>query len=287
MAREITPDTIRETALKRRLRGYDPRETEQLLADVAESLERLMRERSSLREQTAGMRKDLDELGEAFKDEVKHFNETLTARDQRLSEVQSELTRLQDERSKHTEERERLTEELSGAKADRDNHEETMTELRETVARFETREKALLEQIAMLESQLEHTDDREATAAEQQVLADLDDRTSTTLLRLDRAIETVEREAHEQAELLLKRAHEKAEEIVRSAEVQRQAAGLTAARSHAPDEGGDEYDPVAALGRVEDVANEEPTTTDPSEGEVGEAAWTLGRNSQQLPERYS
>lgn len=286
MAREITPNGIRETALKRRLLGYDRQETEQLLAEVAESLERNLWDRSSLSQQAAELQRDLERAKRDFKGELERLNAELAALGQRLPELEGELNILQKKRSKQLEEADRLTEELSGAKSAEEEHRAQMAELGETVARLETREKALAEQIAMLESQLEHAHEAEATTAEPQALAHLDDHAATTLLRLDRAVETVEREAREEAGRLLERAQKQAEEILRSAEAGRQSMEAEPAPPTTSNQQQDEYDPVAALGRVERPANEAPPPYG-SEQPVGEAAWTSGTKPHQPPERYS
>jgi colicin import membrane protein len=285
MARDITPKSIRETALRRRFRGYDPHETEQLLADVAESLERVLRDRSSLSQQAADLRRGLEDADGNFKSELDRLKDELAARDQRLPQLEGELTTLRDERSKHLDEALRLTEELSEAKATEEGHRAALAELRETVARLETREKALAEQIAMLSSQLEHAQEAEATSMAPQALAHLDDRAATTLLRLDRAVETVEREAREEAELTLKRAQEQAEQMLRTAEARRQRIETETPAASSSNTEREDYDPVAALGRIERPA--EAPATDDSEQEVGEAAWTSGRDTNQLPERHS
>ena len=286
MARETTPDSIRETALKRRFRGYDPHETEQLLAVVAERLDQVLRERSSLSQQATVQRRSLEEAERNFKSELDRLNEELAARDQRLRELEGELTTLQEERSKHLKDADRLTEELSSAKAADEEHQAALTELRRTLGRLETREKALAEQIAMLESQFAHAQEAEPTTLAPQALAHLDGQAATTLLRLDRALEAIEREAREEDEAILERAHEQAEQILRSAEARRQLIEPETAEPDTSDEGREEYDPVAALGHVERPVNEAPATDEPDQ-EVGEAAWTSGRNPYQLPERYS
>jgi cell division septum initiation protein DivIVA len=286
MARETTPDSIRETALRRRLLGYDRHETEQLLADVTESLERILWDRSSLSKQAADLQRDLERANRDFKDELERLNAELAALGQRLPQLEGELTNLQEKRTKQLEEADRLTEELSAAKAAEEDHRAEMTELGETVARLETREKALAEQIAMLESQLEHAHEAEPTTTAPQALAPLDGRAAATLLRLDRAVETVEREAREEAERILEQAQKQAEEILRSAEAGRQSMEAETAPPITSHEEHDEYDPVAALGRVERPVNDVPATYG-SEQEVGEAAWTSGRNPYQLPEQYS
>ena len=285
MARETTPDSIRETALKRRFRGYDPHETEQLLAVVAERLDQVLRERSSLSQQAKAQRRSLEEAERNFKSELDRLNEELAARDQRLRELERELTTLQEERSKHLEDAERLTEELSAARAADEEHQAAVAELRETVGRLEIREKALAEQIAMLDSQFTHVKEAEPTTPAPQALAHLDGQAATTLLRLDRALETIDREAREEAEMILERAREQAEGILRSAEA-RQRIEPEPAEPRTSDELGEEYDPVAALERVEPSVNEAPAT-DGFERHVGEGAWTSGRDPHQLPERYS
>ena len=277
MARETTPDSIRETALRRRFLGYDRHETEQLLALVAERLDQVLRDRNSLSQEAIAQRRSLER---SFKSELDRLNAELAARDQRLRELEGELTTLQEERSKHLKDADRLTEELSSAKAADEEHQAALTELRETLGRLETREKALAEQIAMLESQFAHP--QEPTPATH-AFAHLDDRAATTLVRLDRAVETIEREAREEAGMILERAREQAEEMLRTAEA-RQRIEPETAEPDTSDDGREEYDPVAALERVE--PSNETSAIDGFEQDAGEAAWTSGRDSQQLPERY-
>ena len=277
MARETTPDSIRETALRRRLLGYDRHETEQLLALVAERLDQVLRDRNSLSQEAIAQRRSLER---SFKSELDRLNGELAVRDQRLRELEGELTTLQEERSQHLEDADRLTEELSSAKAADEEHQAALTELRETLGRLETREKALAEQIAMLESQFAHPQEPTPDA---HAFAHLDDRAATTLVRLDRAVETIEREAREEAGMILERAREQAEEMLRTAEA-RQRIEPETAEPDTSDDGREEYDPVAALERVE--PSNETSAIDGFEQDAGEAAWTSGRDSQQLPERY-
>ncbi len=277
MARETTPDSIRETALRRRLLGYDRHETEQLLAVVAERLDQVLRDRNSLSQEALAQRRSLERN---FKSELDRLNGELAVRDQRLRELEGELTTLQEERSKHLKDADRLTEELSSAKAADEEHQAALTELRETLGRLVTREKALAEQIAMLESQFAPAQEPAPTT---HAFADVDDRAATTLVRLDRAVETIEREAREEAGMILERAREQAEEMLRTAEA-RQRIEPETAEPDTSDDGREEYDPVAALERVE-PSNETPAV-DGFEQDAGEAAWTSGRDSQQLPERY-
>ena len=277
MARETTPDSIRETALRRRLLGYDRHETEQLLALVAERLDQVLRDRNSLSQEAIAQRRSLERN---FKSELDRLNGELAVRDQRLRQREGELTTLQEERSKHLKDAGRLTEELSSAKAADEEHQAALTELRETLGRLETREKALAEQIAMLESQFAHAQEPTPTT---HAFAHLDDRAATTLVRLDRAVETIEREAREEAGMILERAREQAEEMLRTAEA-RQRIEPETAEPDTSDDGREEYDPVAALERVE--PSNETSAIDGFEQDAGEAAWTSGRDSQQLPERY-
>ena len=277
MARETTPDSIRETALRRRLLGYDRHETEQLLALVAERLDQVLRDRNSLSQEAIAQRRSLER---SFKSELDRLNGELAVRDQRLLELEGELTTLQEERSKHLKDADRLTEELSSAKAADEEHQAALTELRETLGRLETREKALAEQIAMLESQFAHAQEPAPTT---HAFAHLDDRAATTLVRLDRAVETIEREAREEAGMILERAREQAEEMLRTAEA-RQRIEPETAEPDTSDDGREEYDPVAALEHVE--PSNETSAIDGFEQDAGEAAWTSGRDSQQLPERY-
>jgi chromosome segregation ATPase len=269
MAQEITPNEIREANLNRRLRGYDLQETEQLLAEVAESYEKVLTEREALSEQLQILRHEQTERERAWRLQVEQLKERLSDREGRVSDLEAELARLEEERSKQLEKASRLIAELASAQATKAGQGSELAEHRESVARLETRERALVEQVAMLEAQLEQADETDATPAERRAMADLEERAARTLLRLDRLVERAERETRRDAEIMLRKVRERVDEILRSAETQ-------------PQPPADEPVPVAS-GREDPVTGR--SETDGPEEEMGEAAWTSRIRSDRIPER--
>ena len=269
MGHEITPDEVREANLNRRLRGYDLQETEQLLADVAESYEKVLTEREALSEQLETLQHEHAERERAWRLQLERLNERLNEDQGRVSDLEAELARLKEERSNQPNEANRLTDELASAQAANAEQGSELAEYRESVARLETRERALVEQVAMLEGLLEQATD--ATPTERQAMAHLEERAARTLLRLDGLVERAERETRRDAEIMLKKARERADEILRSAETQRQR----------PAE-----ERVPAASGQEDSVTGGPVTDGPEE-EMGEAAWTSRIRSDRIPERSS
>ncbi len=104
------------------------------------------------------------------------------------------------------------------------------------------------------------------------------------LHRLDRVVETLERESRREAEITLKKARERADQIVHSAERWRRR--LEADAPHpATGEGAaeEEYDPIAAHARIEAAVT--PEVSEDLERDVGEASWTSRAPFEQTPER--
>jgi chromosome segregation ATPase len=271
MAQEIRPDEIREATLNRRLRGYDQQETEQLLADVAESYEKVLTERETLSEEVETLRHEQAEREGGWRLQLERLGERLSDRERRVSDLEAKVARLEEERSSQLEKASRLTDELASAQAAKAGQGSELAEHRESVARLETREKALVEQIAMLEAQLEQADETNAIPGDRRAIAHLEERASRTLLRLDRLVERAERAARQDAEIMLKKARQRADEILRGAETQPQPPA--------------EQPVPGAVGR-EDAVTGGPETNDADE-EIGEAAWTSRIRSDQIPERSS
>jgi len=283
--REITPNAIRKATLKRRFRGYDRHETEQLLAEVAEGYEKVRAEREALSKEAENLRREQEAREVRSRTERDKLKEELSDRDRRVSDLEAQIARIQEEHSKQLEEVKRLTEELSRAHVARKAHQAELGQQRQSVARRETREKALLEQIAMLEAQLKQEEEAQATPTDPQPRSQRDDRAAARLLRLDRVVETLERETRREAETMLKKARERADEILHAAEARRQRLEAEMAQPSAIDETDrDEYDPVAALERREEPVTE-PGLADRLEQEVGEASWTSRVALDQIPER--
>src|SRR5712691_363888 len=280
---EITPDAIRKPALKRRLRGYDTQETEELLVEVAESYERVRAERKALSEQLESLRRDQAEHERDARVELDKLQEQLSDRDGRIAELNAEIARFEEEHSKQLEEVERLSKEVSSARATQEAQQAELAEQSASLARLDTREKALVEQIAMFATQLGQGDAGFAAPTSPRALSDVDERAAATLLRLDRVVETVARETRRDTEMMLKTARERADEILHSAEVRSRRVVEEVARQTGVDEAArDEFDPVAALERVEDPGTE-PEATDDAEQELGEASWTSGIKPEQIP----
>ena len=271
----MTPDAIRTPTLKRRLRGYDTQETEELLVRVAENYERVRAERQALSEQLERVRREQNDHERDSRIELDKLREELSDRDSRIAQLKAQIARFEEERSRQLEEVKRLNEEVLSARAAQRAHQAELAEQNETVARLETREKALVEQIAMFAAQLEQGDRAEAAPT-----SHLEERAAATLLRLERVAETVARETRRDTEMMLKEARERADEILHSAEVQSRRVVEEIARQSGADEAArDEFDPVAALERAEDPG------TEPEAQQVGEASWTSGISPEQIPER--
>jgi chromosome segregation ATPase len=271
--------------LKRRLRGYDTQETQELLARVAESYERVHEEREALSEQLESRQREQEHHERDSRVELDKLQEQLSDRDGRIAELKAQIARFEEGHSKQLEEVERLSEEVLNARAAQEVHQAELAEQSESVARLEIRQRALVEQIAMFAAQLEQGDADRAAPTSSRALSHLDERAAATLLRLDRVVETMARETRRDTEMMLKKARERADEILHSAEVRSRRVVEEIARQGVVDETArDEFDPVAALERVEDPGTE-PEATDDAEQQLGEASWTSGIRPEQIPER--
>jgi hypothetical protein len=290
---EITPDAIRMPALKRRLRGYDTQETEELLVRVAASYERVSAERTALSEQLVGLRRDQEDQERDARIELDKLQEQLSIRDVRIAELNAEIARFEEEHSKQLEEVERLSEVVLSARAAQEAQQAELADQSASLARLDIREKALVEQIAMFAAQLGQGDAGFAAPTSPRALSDLDERAAATLLRLDRVVETVARETRRDTEMMLKKARERADEILHSAEVRsRRIVG----EGPVDEPVRAEFDPVAALERVEEPETEpeaagdaeaanDAEAADDAEQQLGEALWTSGVRPEQIPER--
>ncbi len=251
MAQELRPNQIREANLNRRLRGYDVQQTEQLLADVAESYEKVLTEREALSEQLEAVRDEQAERERGWRLERERLSEQLSDREGRVSDLEADIAGLKEE-SNQLERTSQLTDELVRAQAAKAGEGPKLAEHDESIAWLETRERALLEQIEMLDAQLERPDETGAAPADRRTMANLEERAARTLLRLDRLVERAERETRGDTQITLKKARERAEAILHSAGTQRQPSGE---------------------GPIQDPANGGPVT-DGADEEIGEAAWT-------------
>ena len=86
--------------------------------------------------------------------------------------------------------------------------------------------------------------------------------------------------------MTLKKARARADEIVRSAELRRRRLEAEAAHPRAeekPEEQAEEYDPVAALARIEAPLTEAEVSDD-LKRDLGEASWTSRARFEETPE---
>jgi chromosome segregation ATPase len=213
MARQITPDEIRGADLGRSIRGYDRRQTEQFLADVAEAQERLIAQRDALAQQAEALRSESSERDVQAKQDVAALNTRLEKSQRRALELEAELDRLQKTRSRDDEESQRVREELARAQAALAEQRAELAEHEEIVVRLRTREKALSEQLRMMETEAraraEDVTEQTTTVEERALLA---------LAQVEQAAEKIEREARGQLETILTETRERAHEITGAAE---------------------------------------------------------------------
>jgi cell division septum initiation protein DivIVA len=281
--REIAHDAIRSATLTRRLRGYDRQETEGLLARVAESYEKVHAERVRLSEKVASLRAEAQEREARARAELDRLNNQLGDRDRQIADLEATVARLEQEQSKQLEDLARMRVELSNARAVHDDLEAESREHGDRVARSALREKALVAQIAMLVSQLKEEETTQTISPDQRALPERADRGAAMLLRLDRVVETLERESRREAEITLKKARERADEIVHSAELRRRRLEVEATREGSGEEVEEEYDPIAAHARIESAVTETEVSDD-LERDIGEASWTSRATFGQAPE---
>jgi len=283
--REIEPDAIRTATLTRRLRGYDRQETAELLARVAESYDHVYAERLRLQGEVASLRAEEQERKARADAELDKLSERLSERDRRIADLETQIARFEQEQSKQLDDLARLREELSNARTVQDDLAAESREHGERLARSALREKALVARIAMLVAQLEEEETAQAISTDQLALPERSDRAAAMLLRLDRVVETLERESRREAEITLKKARERADEIVHSAELRTRRLEAEVAHPRSEEEAatGEEYDPIAALGRIEPSVTE-PEVPDDLEREIGEASWTSRAPFGETPE---
>jgi hypothetical protein len=213
MAREITPDEIRGADLGRSIRGYDRTQTEQLLADVAEAHARVIAQRDALAQQAEAFRSESNDRDARAKRDIAAVNAALEKIQQRALELEAELDRLRETRSREDEESRHVREELARAHEALAEQRSELAEHEELVLRLRTREKALSEQLRMIEA--------EARAGGEnftEQTTNVEERALLALARVDRVAEQMEREARGRLETMLTEARERADEITRAAE---------------------------------------------------------------------
>jgi cell division septum initiation protein DivIVA len=170
--------------LKRRFRGYDRAQTDDLIAQLTKNCEALSAE---LREHEARTDREANDV-----------LRELTAREREVSDLERQIRKLTLEHEQQQARLERVGNELLRARAAEQRHEDERAALLARVGRVELRERVLAEQLTILKGELNQSrDPREA---------------------LDRLVESVTQEARDEAELTLKKAREHADKIVSSAE---------------------------------------------------------------------
>jgi cell division septum initiation protein DivIVA len=284
--RELAHDAIRSATLTRRFRGYDRQETEGLLARVAESYEKVEAERVRLSEKVASLRAEAQEREARSRAELERLKNQLGDRERQITDLETKIVRLEQEQSKQLEDLARMRTELSQAQTVHEDLEAESREHGERVARSALREKALVAQIAMLVSQLKEEEPTHALPPDQRALPERADRGAAMLHRLDRVVETLERESRREAEITLKKARERADEIVHSAERRRRRLEADATQpGNGEGAAEEEYDPIAAHARIEPAVTE-PEVSEELARDVGEASWTSPASFEQTPDRW-
>jgi cell division septum initiation protein DivIVA len=184
--------------LKRRFRGYDRGQADELIARLTQRCDALTAERNRLNETIEQLRAEQHEHKLRVEQEANVVLRDLTARERQVSDLEREIRELARKHEQQEVELERVGDELLRARLEEQRHEDERVELLARVGRVELRERVLVEQLTILKGELQQTrDPREA---------------------LDRLVETVTQEARHEAEVTLKKARAQAEQIVRSAE---------------------------------------------------------------------
>jgi hypothetical protein len=212
MEREITPDEIRASDLGRSFRGYNRKQTEQLLADVAEAHAEVIAQRDALAQQVEALRSDRSARETQAKHEAGELSSRVEESQRRAAELEGELERLRETHARESGESQRLRDEFAEAQTALEKQRSETAGQEELVARLRTRAKALSEQLAMLES-----DARAESADAATQTTTLEERALLALARVERAAERIERDAREHVDTILTEAHDRADEIVRAA----------------------------------------------------------------------
>jgi cell division septum initiation protein DivIVA len=185
-------------ALKRRFRGYDRAQTDDLIAQLTKGCDALTAERNGLREAIEKLRAEQREHEARTDREANDVLRELTSREREVSDLERRIRELAQEHEQQEARLDRAGNELLRARVEAQRHEDERDELLARLGRVELRERVLAEQLTILRSELDQSrDPREA---------------------LDRLVESVTQEARDEAELTLKKAREHADQIVRSAE---------------------------------------------------------------------
>jgi DivIVA domain-containing protein len=160
----LSPEEIRHVSIKRRMRGYDRRETDRLLADIAQSFEGVWHQRTRLHEEVNRLQADLDEatrLRRLKEAEATDLNKRLRDTEAELANVGNKANRLESDREAVLAESDRAQAELADLRVEiarlEDErsrslrHEqplrEELAQLREEAARMRADRGRLLEEL--------------------------------------------------------------------------------------------------------------------------------------------
>ena len=156
----LSPEEIRHVSMKRRVRGYDRRETEQLLEDIAQSFEAVWRQRSELYEDVKRLRAEVQaaDLAREVQDaELTDLHERLKHKDAAITSLGDEAKRQAADRQALLAESERAQGELAHLRGEiEDEHsrhvrqeqrwQAELAQLREQVERLRAERGRLIEE---------------------------------------------------------------------------------------------------------------------------------------------
>lgn len=232
----LSPEEIRHVSIKRRVRGYDRRETEQLLEEIAQSFEAVWHQRSNLYEDVQRLRAEVQtaDLGRELQDaEVADLYERLKHKDAAIANLGEEAKREATDRQALLAESERaqgelahLREEIEDERSKRVEQEQRwqaeLAQLREEAERLRAERGRLLEDSRQSGEEvvtLRESVDR--LHADRNQLADESERLAAELGELHNEVTRLEAE---RGRLLQQSARSRAESAeLRSADRNRQA----------------------------------------------------------------
>jgi cell division septum initiation protein DivIVA len=105
----LSPEEIRHVSISRSVRGYDRRETDQLLATIAESFESVWHQRTDLYAEVKRLQVELQDAGqlEQLREEIANLQERLRDLGSTIATLREEVERMETAREALLAERER------------------------------------------------------------------------------------------------------------------------------------------------------------------------------------
>jgi ABC-type transporter Mla subunit MlaD len=179
---------------KRRFRGYDRRQTDELLADLGTRFDQVRGERDALAASMEELRRERAERERHAGQELEQATEELAARKQQVTELQQQVSELERGNAQHLDELRRLREELLQTQLAQQRLHADWADQHASVARLALRERALVEQVVMLRDELQRG------ATEVRPLPPGEPAAASTVPPLDRLVESVARETPADAE---------------------------------------------------------------------------------------